>query len=754
MTICWHSCYDQKGFFSRKIDFMKKSLHAFIHLLFGALFLFLPLVFTSINDELFEFNKMLVVYLVAILMATSWISLCILEKKIVWKRTSLDLPILVFVASQVISSILSINLHTSLFGYYSRFNGGLFSVLAYVFLFYMFVIFVNVDKIRSYIWYIIWGGILSSLYALPEHFGHSPSCLIFTGKFDVACWVQDVKSRVFGTFGQPNWLAAYLGLILPLAIVDLPESLWQNTHRTFTDHLPKILGRLAIVCLFISVVFFTGSRSGLLGIGVGFGILAVLMIAVLFKAMHEKKLADLKERAKIVFGFFAFTCFLLVVIMLSVPNPVREKLSRLIPQKSALTTTTPKVITPAPGTQLEVGGSESGKIREVVWKGAVRVWKRYPLFGSGVETFAYSYYRDRLKEHNLLSEWDFLYNKAHNEFLNYLATTGVVGLLSYVFMLGSFILYPLWVVRIKLRSHVSQTLDHQSTFFYLLAVSAGIVILSVSNFFGFSTVMVSCLTFIFAGVSIVIGKEEREKSQTLSLEPENVTQADWITIGIISLLSVLPLLYIRKLWIADIAYARGKQFNNAGQYEPAYAQLRKATQMVPEEPIFHDEFSSNLASIAVILAKQGDATASGAFAAHAISESDTTISQNGVHTNFWKTRIKVFLTLSQLNQELYKVVIKTLDTTHDLTPTDPKIVYYQALLAQTQNDLAGYERFLLQAIELKPNYEEARNALAKHYETQGKSDLALEQYQYMVKFINPENQNAHDKIASLSATKK
>lgn len=734
---------------------MKKSLHSFIHLLFGALFLLLPLVFTSINDELFEFNKMLVVYLVAILMATSWVSLCILERKIIWKKTPLDLPILVFVGSQVISSIFSINLHTSLFGYYSRFNGGLFSVLAYVFLFYMFVIFVDRSKIRAYVWFIIWGGILSSLYALPEHFGYSPSCLIFTGKFDVACWVQDVKSRVFGTFGQPNWLAAYLGLILPLAIVDLPGDLWQKTHRTLTDHLPKILGRLAIVCLFISVVFFTGSRSGLLGIGVGYGILGLLLMAVLIKSHIDIKLQEVKERAKIVFGFFAFACLLLIIIMLSVPNPVREKIARLIPQEQTLTTSpSPKAQAPVSGTQLEIGGSESGKIREVVWQGAVRVWKRYPLFGSGVETFAYSYYKDRLTEHNLLSEWDFLYNKAHNEFLNYLATTGLVGLLSYVFMLGSFILHPLWIICNRLRSHASHTHENQTSIYYLIAISTGLVILSISNFFGFSTVMVSCLTFIFAGIVVVIRDEGQTKNEVLSLKLENPTQADWITIGIVFLLSLLPLLYIRKLWIADIVYARGKQLNNAGQYEPAYAQLKKATQMVPEEPIFHDEFSSNLASIAVILAKQGDATASGTFAAHAISESDTTISQNGVHTNFWKTRIKVFLTLSQLNQELYKVVIKTLDTTHDLTPTDPKIVYYQALLAQTQNDLPGYERFLLQAIELKPNYEEARNALAKHYETQGKPNLALEQYQYMVKFINPENQNAHDKIASLSATKK
>ncbi|MDO8734650.1 MAG: O-antigen ligase family protein, partial [Elusimicrobiota bacterium] len=47
---------------------------------------------------------------------------------------------------------------------------------------------------------------------------------------------------------------------------------------------------------------------------------------------------------------------------------------------------------PSVGTQLENGGTESGQIRLIVWKGALEVFKHYPIFGSGVETFAYSYY--------------------------------------------------------------------------------------------------------------------------------------------------------------------------------------------------------------------------------------------------------------------------------------------------------------------------------------------------------------------------
>ena len=49
--------------------------------------------------------------------------------------------------------------------------------------------------------------------------------------------------------------------------------------------------------------------------------------------------------------------------------------------------------------------------------------------------------------HNLTSEWDFLYNKAHNEYLNYLATTGLFGLGSYLLFIGVFLVW--FVSRVK-----------------------------------------------------------------------------------------------------------------------------------------------------------------------------------------------------------------------------------------------------------------------------------------------------------------
>lgn len=729
-----------------------KILHRLTLVLFGALFLVLPLVFTSVNDELFEFNKMLFVYGIALLIAAVYVARCVLEKTFLWRRTPLDWPLLAFVVSQSISTIFSLNLRTSLFGYYTRFNGGLFSVFTYVFLYYMFVILIPKREIKKLLSMLLAGAVIASLYAFPEHFGHSPSCYLFTGKFDVSCWIQDVKSRVFGTFGQPNWLAAYLGMLLPLAVVGIlqkPKEKASLLEETDHRHWLIMGAKLLAVTLFMSVLLFTKSRSGIGAVLVGFAFLFVLIGGITLKAKTSFRYPALFAAALI--GFFIF--------MVATGSPFTEKLSQYLPHFTAKTVSTPAPSTAAVtgGTQLELGGSESGAIRSVVWKGALAVWRRYPLFGSGVETFAYSYYKDRPKEHNLLSEWDFLYNKAHNEFLNYLATTGFVGFGTYLVMLGTMTLLPLYYgYQLLRREDREANAKSQKLYdvYILCSLSAGIIILSISNFFGFSTVVVSLLMFLFPAFALKIYEAETKRADLFdphrAITLDKVTFDQWTIIGVSLLLVIVPLLYIHRLWTADVAYAKGKTFDSLNNYQGAYPYLKQAVDALPGEPVYHDELSSNLASLAVAFAQAKDATSSAQAAQLALQESDKTLSLNSVHTNFYKTRIKVFLLLAQLKPEFYQNATNTILLARELSPTDPKLVYFLALLAQQRGATDSYVQYLKEDIDLKANDEAARQALAEYYVSQKQNYKAAEQYQYILQRINPNNQTAKSALASMS----
>src|SRR3989338_3165738 len=178
-----------------------------IEYLFYALFFFVPLLLWPKTSEVFEFNKMLLVYVITILISAAWVVKWIEAKKITIRRTPLDLPIAIFLTSQIISTIFSIDTHTSLWGYYSRFHGGLMSTISYIVLYYAFVTNIKISNLKYQISNILLSATLVSLYGVAEHFG-----------IDKQLWVQDVQNRVFSSLGQPNWLSAYLVALLPLPI--------------------------------------------------------------------------------------------------------------------------------------------------------------------------------------------------------------------------------------------------------------------------------------------------------------------------------------------------------------------------------------------------------------------------------------------------------------------------------------------------------------------------------------------------------
>ncbi len=115
------------------------KINQYLKYFFYALFLVTPFAMTNMNHELFEFNKMIVVYLISIIIFFLWGLKMISEKRFFVRRTVLDIPILLFLASQIISTVISIDPHTSFWGYYSRFNGGLLSMIVYVLLYYALV---------------------------------------------------------------------------------------------------------------------------------------------------------------------------------------------------------------------------------------------------------------------------------------------------------------------------------------------------------------------------------------------------------------------------------------------------------------------------------------------------------------------------------------------------------------------------------------------------------------------------------------
>ena len=621
-----------------------------IPVLFNTLFVFIPLIFFKTTSELFEFNKIIVLYIFTTLIVGAWAIKSIRQRKLVFRRTTLDWPIIIYLFVLILSTFFSLDPRTSILGYYSRFNGGLVSQICYALLYWAYVSNLTKKETSKSIYYILFSTLLASFLAILEHFGFFVTCGLMKLGFNQSCWVQDVQSRVFSTLGQPNWLAALVTALIPFGLfrslgskkIDLRFFIWAFISN-----------------LFFVTLLFTKSKSGLGAIGVEF----LIFWGFIFW----------KEKFKFVKEFLILN-FLFGLSFLLIQSPFTGK---------GLQSPTPV------GPALEVGGTGSGIIRKYVWLGALEVFKNNPILGTGPETFAYSFPRLKPIDHNLTSEWDFVYNKAHNEYLNALANTGILGFLSYL----SIIIASLIML-------------YKSKRYELLAGYSAIL---VTNFLGFSVVPVSLLFFLFPAIAL-----------TYNLEPitfekgERLKSLQIILITVIVIFASYLLYLIGRYFIADIHYNKARLFNRSGNVAMAKTEITKSIQISKSEPIYLNELG--------------------------IAENNADPIKKAVSLSPYN--INLLRSLAGIYSKNNKIqdAIKTIDTAIGLTPNDPKLYYQMGIYFIKLGNLPETEIYLKKSIELKPNYKDARFALGLTYIDLGEFEKAESELNYILENIDSKDE--------------
>lgn len=728
-----------------------------------ALFLItLPFVFTWVNEELFEVPKMLYTYAFAVVLLALWGIRMIHEKRFIFRRTCLDIPLLLFLISQVLSTIFSLHPQTSLLGYYSRLNGGLLSTLAYLAIYYVIVNNLSLKQLKKTLRWSIFASIIVSAYGILEHFGHSFSCLLITGKFGVSCWVQNVRERVFASFGQPNWLAAYTVTLLPLALTLLPQ---KDSKKT-----PQVLLVLANILLF-TVLIFTGSRSGLIAAALGVFLVLTATIYIHFTSTNINKKSKPKSRAwrpylPLALALAGMGGAALIFGTRYTPS-LEQIFTQLRPKTAATIANTSDTnsnlnlaageeeaaaATPSASIQTQPFdgdiSNDTGEIRRIVWRGAVEIWKRYPLLGSGVETFAYSYYLDRPMEHNAMFEWDFLYNKAHNEFLNYLATTGLLGLSTYLLI---FCVFSIFVISYIIRPGLAAA-DKR----LLAGLLAGLAGLAVSNFFGFSTVVCQVLQFTFfafASLLIISVKDPTFSQDSCHLPPQqktNYRQWQYAAICAILVATFFGLNRVGNYWYADFLYARGKSYIVRGQSTLGLQYIERATRVRPNEALYQNDLADFLSQLAVAYQGNGETEAAQLIKNQTLTYLDRVRSLNPVHLNFFKTRTRIYTALAAFDAEFLELARQNLVDTMALAPTDPKLVYNYATVLTALGDTEDSEAALRQALAMRPGYHEVRKALAVLEENRNNISAAQDHYRYILEHITPHDSQAIEALARLA----
>jgi len=355
-----------------------------IKILINVLVFFTPLVFVTNTNELYEFPKIYFVYFIGI---TIFLVFCILLLFSKVKVRFPSLPVLFYLSAAIISTIFSSHLYTSVWGYYTRFNGGLISIMVFVGIYLVFSSALKKDNISNILSLLTINSIPVSIFGISQHYAG--------------------VTRIYTTIGQPNWAAAYIAMIIPLTLF---RYFRVNGRGVF---LFGVIYLLEFACL-----WFTYSMSGFLG-----------FLASLFVLFILNRKEFLNKRVFVKAVPIVVLSVLIAVLNLGV---FRQRVEDILIDVRKVAFASVYALENASAVSNNL--SDPGFIRTGLWEGTLKLATSSPkvLFvGTGPETFPYAFQPFRTKILNYSSEWDFVFNKPHNYYLEILATMGILGLVSY-----------------------------------------------------------------------------------------------------------------------------------------------------------------------------------------------------------------------------------------------------------------------------------------------------------------------------------
>lgn len=650
---------------------------------------------SSKTSEIFEFNKIIFIYLNTAIIIFLWLIYYILHRSKLYLPKIAMIPPLIFLLVLTVSTIFSIDKHTSFFGYYGRWNGGILSIISYIVLYAIFIQVFNKGNVFKLLKSSLFTSFVVIVLGLLSKINIDFSCLLFTGNISNKCWSSQFMPsvRMFSTLGQPNWLGSYLVPHFFIALYFLINSISLNLNElTAKKGLISIVTTLKSfklekmnLSLFLYVIYlvlnllaivFTKSRSSL------FALIMAFIIGLLLYFCLKIKFAikNISLSVIVCFSFFLLIFFAGTKYLISL---------KVMPTKNNIT--------------------DSFEIRKIVWKGAVKLGAQYPWFGTGPETFAYSYNFVKPKVHNLTSEWNFIYNKAHNEYLNYFANTGYLGLLSYLALI-SFAIYIFSVSAIG-----NSQKNKLATMIFI-----GYISVLITNFFGFSTSTTQLFFYLFPGMALALNKNKEliEGNIPVTYKVNNSLKILSITFSV--LFCVFAIKYVSNYYFADRMYKKGRDYMGQGRYFDAEKSLRHALKLKYEH-VYEDQLSIALANLAVVSSYE-DKNLSAKRIKESKDSNSHTQKLSPYNIQYLKTNAKnhyLFYQITHSSSDIQKS-IDSMKNVVRIAPLDAESYYTLAIfyvISDSYREDSLYRQkaisALKQALILRPQYVEAQELIVR-----------------------------------------
>jgi len=305
---------------------------------------------------------------------------------------------------------------------------------------------------------------------------------IQTSGNDFVTWDNPHNSMI-ATVGNPNFASSLLAILALISLFSLfldEFTYWQR------------LISVTVVILALYAIFQSNSRQGLLVFGLG-----SLTYVSIYSYFEIKKL-------RLIAPFLSLLVLVLAIIGMLQKGPLAQYLYK-----------------------------ESVSVRGFYWKAAVDMFKDYPLTGVGIDSYLNYFKQYRSAEYPKRFGYEITSSNAHNVFLQFFSTGGLILGLSYLF-----ILVFVMIVSVKLIKNSKENVRKLA-----IVLAATWVAWLSQSLISIDNIGVAIWGWILGGAILALYRTEIYQQQDVS-SPSNSGKIIEIFQPIASILILIPVVVI------------------------------------------------------------------------------------------------------------------------------------------------------------------------------------------------------------------
>jgi len=689
--------------------------------LYGLVF-FMPLLWLPWATETHEFNKQyLLVFLVGLSFLAWLAKMIIVQKKISFRRTPLDIWILTFMAIIILSSFFSIDKISTLLGFYGRYSDSLIGILSLCVMYFVVVNNISLkDKLDGSKKQGLSFKKIINLFLVS-------SSLVVAGAYLSVFSIWDKIPNLFGmTFYKAfnfvsvslEGLAMFLVVVISVLIGSIlvsrkvkREELIEGKKSKIKSFLKikksdSIGSTLKVILIIISSVLLIMINFWPAWFALGIVTLFLLIITFWTRAFRKNTnllmipILLLLISAFYLFGFDSNVGFLDNVLFVGAELPYEINLD-----------------------------SETSKI--ITWQ----TLKEYPVLGSGLGTYIHNFSKFKPTEFNQSNFWNVKFDKSHSHLLEMISSIGILGILSYLIIIFIFLLIiSLSLQKMRSKKETESELERKinKDKLAMLPFFLGWLALVAGQFVYMQNTVLSFYFWLFTALGII----GWQKIQATSYRKITFSFKKMPEIGLVMNIILLIIIFAMaglfylggKFYYADIVFNQPVETNK---------DLLLKMEKVVNLNGYRDNYRRVLSQVYLINAwdevnkaeEERDAQLLQALAAGSIEQARTASLLNPNYVSVWENLGKIYRDSQGLVGGVVPFALDAFAKASELEPNNP-FFYRERCRINLVNEEKNWEEtvaYCQKAVELKENYLDAHIQLALVYEGKGEIEEAIKQ---------------------------